>query len=407
VVALYRAADVMLVTPIRDGMNLVAKEFVASRVDGDGVLVLSEFAGASNELAEAVHVNPYDVVNSAEAYYRALTMDEDERRSRMRALRERVRAYDVHHWVGSFLEQLRLAGSNERRRLAPAVPVIPPGTLADRVRDAEHLLLLLDYDGTLSPIAPTPDLARPSRELLALIADVAARPGTEVHLVSGRKRGTLEEWLGGLGVALHAEHGVWTRGPTGQWQTAVPLASPWREPVLAILREVTGRTPGSLVEEKTPGLAWHYRMADPEFGAAQANELRVHLAQVLSNEPVEVLQGHKVIEVRPHGVNKGTILRPVLAASPGATILAIGDDVTDEDLFAALPPDAIAVRVGGGVTRAQFRLAGVEQVHELLRALVLPPLQGSSYPVARTSSAKADGSRLKSSVPVREDASGT
>ena len=369
-VALYRAADAMLVTPIRDGMNLVAKEFVASRYDGDGVLVLSEFAGASNELAEAVHVNPYDIRNTADAFYRALTMDEEERRSRMRAMRERIRAYDVHHWVRTFLEQLRLAGSNERRRLAPSVPTVPPETLTERVRDAEHLLLLLDYDGTLSPIAPTPDLARPSRELLALLAGLTSRPATEVHIVSGRKRGTLEEWLGTLDVTLHAEHGVWTRDLSGQWRTAVPLASPWREPVLGILHEVTSRTPGSLVEEKTPGLAWHYRMADPEFGAAQANELRVHLAQVLSNEPVEVLQGHKVIEVRPHGVNKGTILSPVLdAVPPDTTILAIGDDVTDEDLFAALPRHAIAVRVGGGVTRAQFRLAGVEQVHALLRSL--------------------------------------
>jgi trehalose 6-phosphate synthase/phosphatase len=408
VVALYRAADAVLVTPIRDGMNLVAKEFVAARVDGDGVLVLSEFTGASNELAEAVHVNPYDIVHTAEAFYRALTMEEDERRSRMHAMRERVRAYDVHHWVESFLEQLRLAGSNERRRLAPGVPVIPPETLAGRVQDAEHLLLILDYDGTLSPIAPTPDLARPSRELLALLADIAARPGTAVHVVSGRKRGTLDEWLGSLGVALHAEHGVWTRGAGGAWQTTVPLASPWREPVLAILREVTSRTPGSLVEEKTPGLAWHYRMADPEFGAAQANELRVHLAQLLSNEPVEVLQGHKVIEVRPHGVNKGTVMRPVLAsAPPGAAILAIGDDATDEDLFAALPQEAIAVRVGGGVTRAQFRLAGVEQVLELLRLLVPGAAHGSSYPVGRTASASPDGSRVKSSAPVREEASGT
>ena len=376
-VALYRAADAMLVTPIRDGMNLVAKEFVASRIDGDGVLVLSEFAGASNELAEAVQVNPYDIAGTAEAFYRALTMEEDERRSRMHAMRERIRAYDVHHWVRTFLEQLRLAGSNERRRLAPSVPTVPAETLADQVRDAEHLLLLLDYDGTLSPIAPTPDLARPSRELLALLGELAARPGTEVHVVSGRKRGTLEEWLGALPVTLHAEHGVWTRDRTGHWRSAVPFASPWREPVLGILHEVTSRTPGSLVEEKTPGLAWHYRMADPEFGAAQANELRVHLAQVLSNEPVEVLQGHKVIEVRPHGINKGTILAPVLAAAPdGATILAIGDDATDEDLFAALPQEAVAVRVGGGVTRAQFRLSGVDQVHALLRSLAPAPVHG-------------------------------
>src|SRR5215210_303775 len=105
-VALYRAADVMLVTPLRDGMNLVAKEFVASRTDGDGVLVLSEFAGASWELPEAIQVNPYDVDGMAESSYRALTMERDERRARLAPLRTRVETYDVHRWAATFLEQL-------------------------------------------------------------------------------------------------------------------------------------------------------------------------------------------------------------------------------------------------------------------------------------------------------------
>ena len=104
--ALYRAAAVLLVTPLRDGMNLVAKEFVACRADTDGVLVLSEFTGAAAELTDAVQVNPYDVDGSAAAYYRALTMPRQERRARMRAMRARVAAYDVHAWSASFLADL-------------------------------------------------------------------------------------------------------------------------------------------------------------------------------------------------------------------------------------------------------------------------------------------------------------
>jgi trehalose 6-phosphate synthase/phosphatase len=104
--ALYRAARAMLVTPVRDGMNLVAKEFVACRADEDGVLVLSEFVGAAAELPDALQVNPFDVDGAAAAYYRALVMPREERRRRMRALRERVATYDVHAWAATFLTAL-------------------------------------------------------------------------------------------------------------------------------------------------------------------------------------------------------------------------------------------------------------------------------------------------------------
>lgn len=105
-VALYAAADVMLVTPLRDGMNLVAKEFVASRVNDDGVLVLSEFAGAAAELAGAVIVNPYDIDAVAKRLYDALSMPAAERQTRMQAMRRRVHEYDIHHWAGDFLARL-------------------------------------------------------------------------------------------------------------------------------------------------------------------------------------------------------------------------------------------------------------------------------------------------------------
>jgi len=105
-VGLYRAADVMVVTPVRDGMNLVAKEFVATRTDDDGVLVLSEFAGAAEELSEALIVNPYDVDETAEALHTALVMPPNERAQRMRALRERVTTHDVARWAAEFLDAL-------------------------------------------------------------------------------------------------------------------------------------------------------------------------------------------------------------------------------------------------------------------------------------------------------------
>ena len=372
-VALYRAADVMLVTPLRDGMNLVAKEFIASRTDGDGVLVLSEFAGASWELPEAIQVNPYDVDGMAESAYRALMMEPEERRTRLAPLRARVEAYDVHRWAATFLEQLEsITRSSAESQAATAGLPEAQEALLSRLQVADELLVLLDYDGTLVQYTPTPELARPDSGLLKLLKELAKRPDTELHVVSGRGREALEHWLGDLPVVLHAEHGFWSRlVGTHTWVPATEITGEWREAALAILRDITARTPGSLVEVKSVALAWHYRMADQEAGARRANELRLHLTQLLSNQPVEILAGHKVLEIRPYGVNKGRIVPPLTPERlASTTVLAIGDDRTDEDLFAAVPPDAITIRVGPGPTRARFRLEGVAAVRALLRSLV-------------------------------------
>ena len=371
-VALYRAADVMLVTPLRDGMNLVAKEFVASRVDGDGVLVLSEFAGAAWELPEALQVNPYDTDGTAEIIFRALTMEPEERRARLAPLRERVATFDVHRWVSAFLEQLERVTEPAARALSPtAGEAALKEELIQAVERNDELLLLLDYDGTLMPFTATPELARPDAGLLQLLRTLASRPDTEVHIVSGRGREALEQWVGSLPIWLHAEHGFWSRQPGHEeWTPAADIHGSWREPVLAILRDITARTPGSLIEVKAVAIAWHYRLADLETGARRANELRIHLNQLLSNQPVEILAGHRVLEIRPYGVHKGRIVPPMSPEREArTTILAIGDDRTDEDLFTSLPPEAISARVGPGATRARFRLEGTAAVRSLLRML--------------------------------------
>ena len=203
--------------------------------------------------------------------------------------------------------------------------------------------------------------------MLALLGRLAARPDTEVHVVSGRKRSTLERWFRALDVGLHAEHGYWSRAPGGRWVGAELPAPEWREPVLAILRDFAERTPGSLIEEKTAGLAWHYRAADPEFGASQANELALHLSTFLSNVPVEILPGDMVLELRPHGIHKGRAVTEVLARAAASTLLlAMGDDRTDEDLFAALPDGSVAIHVGPAPSRAQLRIRDVAAARQLL-----------------------------------------
>jgi trehalose 6-phosphate synthase/phosphatase len=370
VVALYRAADVMVVTPLRDGMNLVAKEFVASRTDEGGVLVLSELTGAASELAEALQVNPYDVDHTAETLHRALTLPDDERQERMRALRRRVLSFDVHRWAETFLRALDDAGEKSRPAGVAMTPADDLAHLVATLRAAPVLVLLLDYDGTLVPFAGVPELAIPDPPLRELLERLAQRPNTTVHMVSGRLRATLERWFGPLPLWLHAEHGFWTRSPGGTWQASSTPPQTWRERAAAILEDFRARTPGSLIEQKTAALTWHYRMADPEFGPHQANELRLHLADLLSNEPVEILPGDKVIELRPHGMHKGRVVDAAVRVAPkNAVFLAMGDDRTDEDLFAALPPNGFAVHVGPSTSRAAVRVVDWQAARALLEQL--------------------------------------
>jgi trehalose 6-phosphate synthase/phosphatase len=244
--------------------------------------------------------------------------------------------------------------------------------LAARLEAAPVLILLLDYDGTLVPFASTPDLAEPDDELIGLLRGLAGRPDTETHIVSGRDRVTLERWLGALPIGLHAEHGFLSRplGATG-WVSGTVPPQEWRPAVLGLMRAFAARTPGAFVEEKSAGVAWHYRLADPELGASHARALTLQLSPLLDRLPAQILPGAKVIEVVARGVHKGRLAAALVARAPmGALVVAIGDDRTDEDLFAALPPSALAIHVGPEATMAPIRLDGVADVRALLRAVV-------------------------------------
>ncbi len=365
VVALYRAADVMLVTPIRDGMNLVAKEFLASRTDHTGVLVLSEYAGAAAELAEALLTNPYDVDSSADAYYAALTMPPEEQRRRMLGLRSRVMKNDVHRWTENFL---RVLASLPRPELRSPADGADTARILPAMQTARRLILLLDYDGTLVPVAQSPELAVPDEKLVELLQRLSTRRRTEVHILSGRTTGFLERWFGKLAIHLHAEHGSFSREPgRSQWRRRDYPAPGWQESVRPILADFARRTPGALVEVKEAGLAWHWRAADPEVGDRQANELGAYLGQLMSNQPVELLWGDKVLEIRPHGVHKGIVATELAAEHlPEGTLVAAGNDRTDEDLFAALPEQAITIAVGNRPSRARFRIGDVWEFRKLL-----------------------------------------
>jgi trehalose 6-phosphate synthase/phosphatase len=369
-VAMYLAADVMVVTPLRDGMNLVAKEFVASRVDENGVLVLSELAGAAAEMGEAMIVNPYDIDAVARALADALEMPRANRRKRMRALRERVSRFDVHKWATSFITSLtEVTSEGGRDSMAP-----PPTDTVDRILEAlgpaRDLVVVLDYDGTLVPFSSRPELAEPDRELLDLLYDLCERTDISVHIVSGRKRETLAEWFDDSDIGLHAEHGLWTRVLPGGWKRNLEVDSSWKERVRPILERATDRLSGSFIEEKSASLAWHFRLCDTEHAAWQSRELQLHLTQALSNIPVSILAGDKVIEIQPHGVDKGRVVRTLRQEHPGAAFLALGDDETDESMFEALPENGVAVHVGPKPSRAPYRLPNHVAARALLNRLM-------------------------------------
>ena len=313
-------------------------------------------------MPEALQVNPFDIDGMASAIEQALDMSEAERRARMATLRARVAQFDVHRWAENFLEALQAAPASPG---APA-PLLTHETALAAARSARRVVLLLDYDGTLVRLTARPELATPDPALLRLLTDLSARTDRSVHLISGRPRAELERWFGALPIGLHAEHGIYSR-VQGDWIARGAVPEDLREKVRATLEQVVSCTPGSHVEVKAAGLAWHYRQAEPEHGAHQARQLRLHLREVLTGTPLEVLAGDKVVEVRLQGMHKGLVLLGMLA--PGDLALAIGDDRTDEDLFRALPEDALTVRVGRGPSVARFHLPDVAAVRSLLRAL--------------------------------------
>jgi trehalose 6-phosphate synthase/phosphatase len=368
-VALYQLSPVALITPLRDGMNLVAKEYLASKPDGTGVLVLSEMTGAARELGEAILINPNHFSEIADALQQAMTMDRDEQVQRNRPMQHRLKAYDSQRWAEQFLSALSKVkaqqGRLSTRYLGPALKE----EITSAHRAARRALLILDYDGTLVPFAAQPHLADPDPELYALLADLSRAPKNNVYLSSGRDKRTLDRWFGGSSIGLVAEHGAFVKRPAEDWRVSNPTTPAWKEGIAPMLKMYVDRVPGSLFEEKDFSVAWHYRQCDPELGEQRAKELIDDVTQFAANLDIQVLEGKKVVEVRSAAISKGTAAAQLAQDLEPDTILAIGDDETDEDMFRALPSQAVTIRVGASISRARYRLRDHRDVRRLLRLL--------------------------------------
>lgn len=370
--ALYRIADVALITPLRDGMNLIAKEYVAVNSDSAGVLILSETAGAVHEMGRSLVVNPNNYEETADAIHEALTMREDDQRKGIRAMVQRLERYTVQKWASDFMEALRSVGDERavlRQRILSAET--ESGIIA-RYRMAKQRLIVLDYDGTLMPFSDDPRNAIPDSDLVAIAGGLAEDESNCVFVLSGRDREFLEKCFEGLPVGLSAEHGVWTKHSGSEWEISESATMDWKDEIRPVIESYVDRTPGSLLEEKEYALVWHYRRANPELAAQRLAMLREDLLGLSANLNLGVMEGNKVVEVKNAGTNKGVVVTSLLNHGEWDFVLVMGDDVTDEDMFQAVADseDAVSIKVGLGISLARFNVDGVSEARRFLGDLV-------------------------------------
>ncbi len=367
--ALYNVSDVALVTPLSDGMNLIAKEYIAAKTDKPGVLIISEMTGAARELGEALIVNSCDKDAITKAIKEALEMPQLEQIERNKIMQERLRRYNVSRWSEEFLHALSDIKKTQHQLSARRLSESIIEQLIRDYRKSSKCLFLLDYDGTLVGFKGKPAEAGPDKEILTLLGALSEKPENKVVIISGRDKVTLEDWLGNLGAALVAEHGGWIRRDDREWQSVQPFEVKWKETIRPILELYADRTPGSIVEEKNFSLVWHYRRADPELAYLRVQELKSALLNLTENLDIGVFEGSKILEVKSMVVTKGRAAETWIAQKKWDFILAAGDDYTDEEMFGSLPEDAYSIKVGFAASKARFNIDSVKEIRSLLKKL--------------------------------------
>ena len=352
--ALYKTADLALVTPLRDGMNLVSKEYVAGNISMNGMLILSEAAGAAKELTDALIINPNDVNAFADKIHEGLNMSAEEKKRRMGNMRNIIEQSDIFLWAGNFMS--KLMNTDNKKTLNVCTPI--EAEIKEKIELAYSVahkrLLLLDYDGTLVPFYNKPEDAYPDSELLSMLRTLAADKRNSVVVISGRDRVTLDSWLGHLPIDIVGEHGAWFKEPGKKWYSVPGLHSGWKNEISKTLDLYTFDVPGSFIEEKAYSLAWHYRAAEDALGAHAASDIVNLLKNKLAGKDLELIQGNKVIEIKSSLVNKGKAALSLVAKNDYDLIIAIGDDRTDEDMFNVLPGNSISVKVGSNISAATY-----------------------------------------------------
>ena len=367
--ALYHMADVCLVTPMRDGMNLVSKEYVASRNDNTGVLILSEMAGSSKELVDALIVNPNNIGDLTQAIVNGLNMPVEEQNVRMEQMRQIVSTFNVFHWVKIYMEKLHEVKVLQKSMQSRHIDTVISEKIKNSYLGAKKRILFLDYDGTLVGFNADINKATPDEELYGILKNLTADKANEVVLISGRDYQKLDEWFGHTGVDMISEHGAWKKLKNEKWESIHGLNDLWKEDIYPILNTYVERTPGAFIEEKNFSLVWHYRKAQKGLGELRSNELINNLMYLTKDRGLQLLPGNKVIEIKNVEVNKGKAALSRLYRNDYDFILAIGDDQTDEDIFKVLPETAVTIKVGSTMSAAGFYLRNPQEVRDFLSDL--------------------------------------
>lgn len=368
-VALYHSADVCLVTPMRDGMNLVCKEYIACRTQHTGVLILSEMAGASKELTDALIVNPNDTGEIYAAIKEAIEMPITEQETRIRNMRAVVHKFNINQWVKIFMDRLSEVKALQQSLRTKHVSIDTEQMIQEKYRAAKKRVLFLDYDGTLVDFHPNIEKAMPDEELRNIIKALCSDTANRVVVISGRNHHTLHKWFGEFDLDLIAEHGAWRRFHETGWQSISGLNDAWKKDIYPIVELFTERTPGTFIEEKDFSLVWHFRRADSGLGELRAGELMNYLRYLATDRGLQILPGNKVIEIKNIEINKGKAVLDWLHNQTFDFILGMGDDHTDEDIFKALPEASISIKVGGSNSAASYYLNNFKEVRRFLKNL--------------------------------------
>ncbi len=354
-IALYDIADIALVTPVRDGMNLVAKEYLATKRDRPGILILSEMAGAAIELSDSIIINPNDTQEIEDALVQALTMPDKEKRERLNRMQKRISTQTVKKWANDFVQELLNIREQNKEILQKVVGKRQLSQIKKSYEQASSRLILLDYDGTLSPFVKNPEDAVPSEELLQLLREMTSDSKNKVVINSGRNHQILDKWFRGLNLDFAAEHGAFYK-ENGKWHENLVEKMEWDDEILNIIEHTIEKTPRSHLEQKDASLVWHYRNVDVWLAELRQKQLINALMGPTSRLNLQIVPGNKIVEIKSPEYNKGSEVKRLLEKNEYDFVLAIGDDTTDEDMFYALPPDGISIKVGNFSPAAKYRI---------------------------------------------------
>jgi trehalose 6-phosphate synthase/phosphatase len=367
--AFYHESDVALVTPLRDGMNLVAKEYVAAKAKKPGVLILSEMAGAAIELTDAIMVNPNNMGEIADALNTALLMPEKEQKARLARMQKKLKKHDVVRWAGDFIDKLETIHLRQRDIKRKYLSQYQADEIARAFRKAGRKLIILDYDGTLVPFVNDPAKALPGTPLKELLKNLSGTEGVELAIVSGRDKDFLESVLGFLDISIFAEHGA-LRRVKGKWQSLYRKDLLWQPEIIRIMKEITDNTPGSHVEKKTTSLVWHYRETDRWLADLRSTQLINKLIYPCTRRQLHLMRGDKIVEVKPSEYTKGSAIKNFFNSGNYDFILAAGDDTTDEDMFDALPEGAVTIKVGKPSEKSRYTVLNSSELNRLLNSFL-------------------------------------